>query len=268
MGGDRLTQQHDIANAADKAQPDVVDAVVQRPLEIRPILVGQARCTESDSRQIHALLAADQPRLHDFANDSSGLRVLFDDPQGNNAIGQQNAIARTHIVDQRLVCADELRGIGIDARGRCVAHELNQRTLSQPQPFFGKDAESNLRSGQVAEDANRVSLLARNLSDPSDDLLEPRMTTVCEVQPKQIDSRCNQLRQLLNRSRSRPHCRDDLRLDQSAFHVRPMQKVHSNSLPKRRRDREFGSATKHDFKNTNKYRASSLNRVGNAPRVV
>src|SRR5262249_32001711 len=79
---------------------------------------------------------------------------------------------------------------------------------------------------QIGQNRNRLTLFGRHLSNPSDNFREPVISSMSEVQSKNIDAGLDQLSQLLERSRRRSNGRDDFRFDQRPFRILSLPEIH------------------------------------------
>ena len=219
---DEISEPPDVVAVADEAESDEVDFSIESPGQVLTILVRHTRSTQSHTRQVHTLSAADGAGSHDLADDPIvlfGGHDQFDDP-----IGEQDAITGLDIVDQWCVGAGEflhrVRAVvtgpidfvfGISVRvvfdkddgGAFLAQQLSRVDFS----------ESDFGAGQVAEDSDGSIEFHFDLSDGRQGLIVPVVGAVCEVEPKDIDSGEHQVAECFEVGAGRSDCGDDLGLD-------------------------------------------------------
>ena len=189
VSSDQFAELPDIVAVADETQADEVDMAVECPGQVLAVLLCHARGAQGHARQVDALAASHRSR----ANHPTDHPVVFlgRHRQFHDAIGQQDSVAGSDVVDQVLVGAGQLlRGIG-----NLASHEDHRGPLLAQQLAAGDLAQSDLGSCQITENPDRTLELFLDLTDGGQDTIQPFVSAVCEVESEHVDPGQHQVTQ-------------------------------------------------------------------------
>ena len=191
----------------DEGQPDVVDARVEREVEVDPVLRRQRRDRQDHVRHVDALAV--------------GERATEDDLRLQMVVALvRDAQAQLAVIEQQVGVdgggGDDLRMGQVDAGAvarRRVEVEPEALARLQMHLATGEFANSQLWPLHIGEDADRPIEALLDFADGGDPGGVILVAAMAEVEPEDIGSGLEQARDNLRRRACRPQRRDDLTCD-------------------------------------------------------
>ncbi len=188
-----------IGGIAREGHRQVVDLHLCSHLDVGAILVGQRRRGKAAALAVDALVVRQRATDQHLGNQAR--RRDFDHTQLNAAVIQQENVARTAVVDQRLV---------INAYGRGVASLLVEAGVQhEPLSFLqinlrlGEARDADLRPLQVRQNGDEAPLPLRGLAHEQRPGQVIFGLAVGKVQANNIDAGIDQMLDGLGRIRGR-----------------------------------------------------------------
>jgi hypothetical protein len=206
-----LADQVQVVGLADERQREVVQVVLDRPVDALPVLVGDRRDRHLRVRQVDPLGA-----LEDAADRGLALQLgvrLVDADEPEQPVLDHDPVADLDVVDEVVVDRADPACLA-DGRG-----PLDDQLVADGDRhaagavLVGDLAEPDLRAAEVAEDGDRVVEPDGGLADQPEGGQVAVEVPVGEVQPADVAAGVEQGEQRVGRRDGRPHGGDDLGAD-------------------------------------------------------
>ena len=206
---DQGAQVAHVGSRAHEGERDEVHAELERKLEVVHVLARDRGNRDRDAGQVHALVRGDDTAFDHRAARAAGLDAV--DAQPHEPVVDQHVVARLeHLADHgRADRQLAVRG----ALGR-TDHDL---FATAQRDRLVEVTDAKLGALQVGDQGDRPAELAFGFPDEPGPLAMLVVRAVREVQPRAVDTRADQIEQLLPGRAGRPDRGDDLRAARRRF---------------------------------------------------
>ena len=175
-----LLRLGDVLRSLDERQPDPVDAGVERGVEIGAVLRGQRGERDQGVGQADALAVGELAADLDFGDDL--FAACLRHHQADLAVVEQQAMTGLDAGEDfgmRQLYAIEVARLGVLVEREGCAVVEHRRTV-------GERADAQLRSLQVAQDADRPGVFRLHRADRGDELAHPVVRGVAHVDAERV----------------------------------------------------------------------------------
>ncbi len=207
-----LAKLPNVGRASNERQRQVIEVVLDRPVDARPVTVGDARQPELRVRQVHALARLDD--APGSAAEPDAVRLLAGADEAEQPVLDEDAVAHFDVVDQALVRDADHAVSAQDVVALDDQLVANGDRHAARVVGFVDVADANLGAAQVTQDGDAAIELVGFLANLGEHLAVSVQLAVAEVEPADINAGRQQGLQVPRLRHGRPHGGDDLRTDE------------------------------------------------------